>query len=99
MTVQDEIVQEVQSKNKAKKREREKVQNHLMVPNDEDTKHPCGNHPKTEKPRIKLVRSVSKATNSQQIPNYSQIRLTIKSGKLQPRTVRTSCNSNIQIQG
>ena len=29
MTVQDEIVQEVQSKNKAKKREREKVQNEM----------------------------------------------------------------------
>ena len=29
MAVQDEIVQEVQSKNKAKKREREKVQNEM----------------------------------------------------------------------
>ena len=29
MTVQDEVVQEVQSKNKAKKREREKVQNEM----------------------------------------------------------------------
>ena len=29
MTVQDEVIQEVQSKNKAKKREREKVQNEM----------------------------------------------------------------------
>ena len=29
MTVQDEVVQEVQSKNKSKKREREKVQNEM----------------------------------------------------------------------
>ena len=29
MTVQDEVIQEVQSKNKAKKREKEKVQNEM----------------------------------------------------------------------